>query len=212
MRPLKMLGSAAITAVAAMAFVVPSSTLAQSTALCTSDASLICAAENIYTGHIEGTASNPRLLSDLANVTCESSVILGNALGLGSAPDGSKQLTHIELIDFTGNCKTELGVKCTFTAAILGLADLLKSGPNEGTWTSLGNEIAVVCTGVMNCTFGGEPAGAVTGAALPLSTSSLGKILIASAPFMGKGILCPKQGLWDAQYTIQLPHEIFVTN
>jgi hypothetical protein len=194
-----------------MALIGASSASATSTALCTSDAALVCAAGNIYTGHIEGTASNPELLSDLANVTCEKSVILGNALTLGSAADGKQQLTHLELIDFTGNCKTQLGVVCTVTTVKLGLVDLLKTGVNVGTVTSLGSEVRVVCGSVIDCTFGGEPKGSAVGATLPLGASSLGTITVTKAVLQGKGLLCPEQGLWDAKYTIQLPHEIFIT-
>jgi hypothetical protein len=205
-----MFGLAAIAAVAAMAFIGASSASAQATALCTSDASLVCVSP--YTGHIEGVASTPRLLTNLTNITCENSVILGNALGLASASNGTAQLTHIELIDFTGNCKTELGNGCTFTTTALGLADLLKTGPNEGTLTSLGNEVRMVCVGVINCTLGGEPTGAAVGASLPLSTSSLGTITVSEAPLTGKGPLCPEVAKWDANYAITLPHELFITN
>ncbi|MDX6602508.1 MAG: hypothetical protein QOF13_1710 [Solirubrobacterales bacterium] len=211
MRLLKMFSLAAIAAVAAMAFIGASSASAQETALCTSDVALVCASP--YTGHIEGVATSaPRLLSNLANVTCENSVILGNALGLASASNGTAQLTHIELIDFTGNCKTELGVSCTVTTITLGLADLLKTGSNQGTLTSLGNEVRVVCLGVINCTFGGEPSGSAVGASLPLSSSSLGTITVFEAPLTGKGSLCPAVGKWDANYAITLPHELFITN
>jgi hypothetical protein len=183
---------------------------AENTTLCTTDLSEICPTGNIYTGHVEALAVKPELLSNLANVSCEHSVILGNALGLGSAPDEKGQLTHIELIDFTGNCKTDLGVSCTVTTISLGLADLSMTEANEGLLVSLGNEVKVVCKGVINCTFGGEPHGEVIGASLPLGTSSLASVTFSKASLAGSGLLCPEVVLWDAKYTIQLPHEVFV--
>jgi hypothetical protein len=195
-----------------MALIGASSASATSTALCTSDAALVCAAGNIYTGHIEATAVNPELLSDLVNVRCEKSVILGNALGLGSAADGKQQLTHLELLDFTGSCQAVPPISvCTVATVKIGLVDLLKTGVNTGTVTSLGSEVRVVCTGVIDCTFGGEPKGSAVGASLPLGSTSLGTITVNKAVLQGKGLLCPEQGLWDAKYTIQLPHEIFIT-
>jgi hypothetical protein len=207
-----MFGLAAIAAVAAMAFIGASSASATSTALCTSDAAAVCAAGNIYTGHIEGLAVEPELLSSLGDVSCLHSVILGNALGLGTGPNGKAQLTHLELIDFTGHCEILVTkVACTVTTITLGLADLLKTGVNTGTVTSLGNEVRVVCLGVINCTFGGEPTGTAVGATLPLSSSSLGTITVLNAPLKGTGPLCPEVGKWDAKYTITLPHELFIT-
>jgi hypothetical protein len=100
-------------------------------------------------------------------VTCNHSVILGTALEPGSAPDGESQLTHLELIDFSGECKTASGLSCTVTTVALGLVDLLKTAPNEGLATSLGSKVKVVCGFVLNCTFGGEIDGQAGGRAYP---------------------------------------------
>lgn len=209
MRLIKMFGLTAIAAVAAMAFIGASSASATSTALCTSDASLVCAAGNVYTGHIEGLAVNPELLSSITNVTCEHSVILGNALGLVT---GGSQVTHLELIDFTGNCKTSSGTACTVTTTALGLVDLLKTAPNLGTATSLNSKVKVVCGFFINCTFGGTPELHVVGSTLPLNTtSSLGALTANKASLSREGGICPSTSEWDAKYTIQLPHELFVT-
>jgi hypothetical protein len=211
MKLIKVLGLTAIGAIVATTLVNASSAFATNTALCTTHAALACPAGDKYTGHIEGLAIKPELLSNLADVVCDHSVILGNALGLGSAPDGKSQLTHLELIDFTGNCKTLLGVPCTVTTITIGLVDLLKTGFNSGVVTSLGSKVKVVCGFVLNCTFGGEPQGQAVGSSLPLNTESLGTITVGKAPLTGEGPLCPEQGKWDAKYTIQLPHQVFIT-
>ncbi|HEU4682602.1 MAG TPA: hypothetical protein VFS51_12680, partial [Gemmatimonadales bacterium] len=132
MRSIKMLGLAAVAAVAAMAFVGVSSAMATNTALCTESGVLVCPAGKVYTGHIEGLAVNPVLLGTIfgiqGTISCEHSKILGNALGLGNP-----QVTHIESITFTGNCKTSLGASCTVKSTTLGLVNLLKTAPNLGT-------------------------------------------------------------------------------
>lgn len=211
MKSVKMLSLTAIAAVIAMALLAASTASATSTALCTSDALLVCDSNHIYTGHVEGLAVNPELLSNLATVTCEHSVVLGNALGLASGSDGKSQLTHLELIHFTGKCQTDLGVSCKVSTVALGLLDLLKTGVNTGTVTSLGSKVRVLCLGVIDCTFGGEPKGSAVGATLPLSSGSLGTITMSQAALTMSGVLCPENALWDAKYTITLPHELFIT-
>jgi hypothetical protein len=208
-----MFGLAAIAAISAMAFLGVSSASATDTVLCTVDTEEPCT-NNPYTGHIEGLAVNPELLSNLANVTCGHSIILGNALGLGSGPNGKSQLTHLELIDFTGNCHTTFPevVSCTVTTIALGLVDLLKTAPNLGLVTSLNNKVRVTCGFLINCTFGGEPTGHALGSTLPLGSTSLGSIVVNEAVLTGEGPLCPEVGKWDAKYTIQLPHALFIAS
>ncbi|MDX6602944.1 MAG: hypothetical protein QOF13_2146, partial [Solirubrobacterales bacterium] len=44
----------------------------------------------------------------------------------------------------------------------------------------------------------------------PLGASSLATVTFSEAALEGTGTLCPAVGKWDAKYTIQLPHEVFV--
>lgn len=90
---IKILGLAAI---AAMALVGASSAMANGPTVLCKVHEEPCAAANIYTGHFEGLAKNPEVLSPIANIKCNHSVILGNALGL-AAP----QVTHLELVSIS---------------------------------------------------------------------------------------------------------------
>jgi hypothetical protein len=198
-----MLGLAAVAAVAAMAFVGASSAVAGSTALCATHED---PCTTPYTGHIEGLAENPELLSTLANVKCEHSVILGNALGL---VENGPQVTHLELLDFTGDCLTELKEKCTVTAVKLGLLLLLRTALNKGELEAHDTEVNVHCGLVINCTYGGLPVtkeveGSVSGG---LGTITAKEVVLTKTG----GLLCPKTSKWDAKYTIVLPDPVYIT-
>jgi len=208
MRLIKMLGIAAIAALASMAFLGASSASATSTVLCKVDTDLVCAGGNIYTGHVEGKATNPQLTSSFGNVHCESSTILGNVLGLGNPLVG-----HNELISFTNCLELTFNTKCTVTTEELGLQLLLKTADNLGTLNVDNIKVRLNCASLgLNCVYT-KPATALhaVGSTLPLGASSLGKITATAVTLENTGGgFCPASSKWTATYTISLPHEIFI--
>ena len=205
-----MLGLAATAALAAMAFVGASSASANSnTALCTVHTSLDCGA-NVYTGHVEATAKTTALQTSVATVLCETSTILGNALGLATAP--TSLTGHLELVNFN-DCETHVGVGCTVTTTELGLLLLLKIALNKGLVESYGTWVKVQCLGVLHCEYGGTfHVGTALGSTLPLGASSLG-LVHANAEVQRRKALfesCPLESKWTALYTVQLPHDLFI--
>jgi hypothetical protein len=183
--------------------------MATNTALCKEAGVLVCPVNQIYTGHIEGLAKNPTLLGKFigftGTVTCEHSLILGNALGLANP-----QITHLELLDFTGNCKSTFGGTCEVKATKLGLVKLLKTGPNLGTATSENNEVFVKCGGfpTINCTFGGSPVLHAVG-----TSAKAAELTATKAVLTGTGSNCPEgnKGEWDALYEVILPKPLYIT-
>jgi hypothetical protein len=203
----KMFGPAAITAMATMAFVGSGSAMANtSTALC-KVASNPCPAASIYPEgtRIEGLAENPTLLGKFfkidVSIVCEHSVVSGTistAGGLGSPLNGV-----IENLAFTGNCKDSSGGTCG-VATNLGTLDLLRTGANVGTATSLGNEAAVVCKGgliTVECVFSGEPKLAAVGTTEKAAELTASKAVLVAV----SGPKCPDEPRWDALYKIVAP-------
>jgi hypothetical protein len=210
-RLIKSLGLTAVAAIAAMAFVGASSAMAESTALCTAN-ELPCQSANIYTGHVEATATNPTLKTNVATITCESSTILGNALGLGNP-----LIIHLELLDLIGSCKTAGGTACEFeTLTPLGLLSVLKKlNTMEGTVSFENTWVLVKCGFLIHCEYGGTfTVGTALSSTTPLTTTSLA-LIHASATTGKKETLafegCPNESVWTALYTIQLPHQIFIS-
>jgi len=214
-----MFGLTALAAVAAMAFVGVSAAMATGeTALCEVN-ELVCPAESIYEGHLEGLAVNPTLTGTFVGIkgtfTCKHSLILGNSLGLEKS-----HLTHIEAIKFT-SCHLLapfVNQSCTVESKALGLIDLLKTATNLGEATSLGNTVYIKCGGggLLECTLGGEPKFHAKGAtldgegkvtALATLTSPEGGAVVTAI----EGERCPSNPRWNAKYTIQLPHDIYIT-
>ena len=195
-----------------MAFVGASSASANSnTALCTVHTSLDCG-PNVYTGHVEATAGVTKLKTAVATVECQSSHILGNALGLATAP--APLVGHLELVTFA-NCETSLGVGCSVTTTALGLLLLLKIALNEGLVESHGTWVKVLCAGVLHCEYGGTfHVGTALGSTLPLGASSLGLVHANATEVQRRKALdpdvCPAESKWTALYTVQLPHNLFI--
>jgi hypothetical protein len=213
MRLIKMLGLAAVAALASMAFIGASSASATSTALCTVDTSLVCAAGSLISGHVEGIATKPLLKSSLGNVECATSTILGNiAIPLANPLKGAN-----ELVDFTTCKELTFGTSCTVTTESNGELLLLKTAPNLGEVKVDNVKVRLNCASLgLNCAYT-KPATALhaVGATLPLvngGTTSLGKVTATEVSLENTGGgFCPATSKWTATYFIQLPHEFFIT-
>lgn len=209
MRLTRMFGAAILGAIAVMAFVGVGSAMATgSTALCKVSTNP-CPAASLYPAGtlVEGLAVSPKLLGTFAGFTgtveCEHSVVAGKtSSALANPLKGT-----ITSISFTGNCHSTFGGSCEVTTVKTGELDLLRTGANVGTATSLGNEVHVKCGGfpTVECTFGGEPALSATGS--PTKT-----LVAKEAVLSGTGSACPGSPRWDATYSLISPTgEIFIT-
>jgi hypothetical protein len=193
--------SVALAAVSAMAFVGTASALAEgSTAACRANETP-CSAENLYTGHAEGAATNVILLTNLTNVACSESHILGNILGLSNPAIG-----HLELFTFT-SCKTSSGTPCTVKTISLGLIEVLRTGENLGIGTSNGGtEERVTCGFIIDCVYGGKPTLHIEGGEHPTLEAN-GSLLLGTG-----GSVCPEQAELDALYELVLPETLYISS
>jgi hypothetical protein len=206
----KILGLAAVAAMALMAFVGASS--ASATVLCNVSTSP-CPAGGIYgSGQvIKGTASNAELTSTgigFPNVICGTSKTetkIENAGGAAATVTGQVTALTFE------NCKTSTGIECKVEVENLPYhAEVHWTEESDGTLTvktgGTGNPGAtVICGTVISCTFskslftlsvtGGNPAH-VTAAQVPLELTKIGA--------------CPASATWDATYVATSPTSIWV--
>lgn len=211
MRHIRTLGLAVIAVVAAMALVGAGTAMAEgTTTLCKTNTTPCPAAQRYAAGTaLEGLATNPTLLGKFIGITgtisCEHSVVAGT---LDSAI-GTPLTGTISTISFTGNCKDSFGDTCSVSTVKTGKLDLLRTGPNVGTATSLGNEILVKCSGFINmdCVFGGTPQLKAEGSPVKELTATNAALTAIS----GSG--CPANPQWDALYKIVKPTtEVFISS
>lgn len=205
MRPSKLYGPVAMTAVLfALALIGPSTAAAGQTALC-EKSEAPCAAANIYTGHFEAVAENPTFLTTSGDITCDQSVLLGNALGLGSP-----LLIHLELLTFSGDCLlNESTTECEVVATGLGLLLLLRTVANLGFVQSHAKVLVNCPNASLHCPYGGLPLfhaeGSPNGAALAAITAD--EVLLEH----GESLFCPEETKFDAEYEVQLPDPIVIS-
>lgn len=204
MRFIKMLGLAALAAVAAMAFLGAGS--ASATVLCKQapNGSNECAAGQAYGAGtiIKGTATNATLTSDLSNVICshsETEAEVSNAGGASSTVTGS-----IKKLTFTG-CKAGL-TNCTVTVLNLPYhAEVHAGAGGNGTLTvKSGGKgkpgATVVCVGIINCTFNN------TLFELPVEGGNPAAVVANEVSLAREGGLCGNEAFWDATYTAIAPN------
>lgn len=185
MKPIKMFGLVAATALMAMASMGGASAMAESTALCSVD-------ENPCTNHIIThvhylSLGHVKLLNPIATVECNS-LFLGDALNNGLA---SPLVIH-------GNF--------TYTSCLRECTLSEENGPAELKFLKLGHELAdvevevllhAVCPSFINCRYVGS--GQIAHALGPLLASMLRGDLILEEPVYEKesGILCPSTNKLD---------------
>jgi hypothetical protein len=194
-KPIKMLGLAALAALMAMAFVGASSAMAESTALCTADESP-CAAGNQVSHVHETTLSGAlaTLLSSAGNVSCD-------VLFLGDTTGGNLGNPLRITGNFTYTSCTRSGSSCTVTE-VNGPVEIrvLKEGHETGKVTGEG-EVNVHCGFFINCTYNGEGlAGTAKG---PLLSSETNGSVSLSEQTTHKvsGSFCPETAKLDITTT-----------
>jgi hypothetical protein len=210
MKQFKMLGLAAVAALGLMAMAGVST--ASATELCSTNTQP-CTGTVYTSGHAvsaqlkAGTVTT--LTNPISNVICTKSTFTGkttNTGGKGIAVTGT-----IESLGFT-ECTLASGPQCTVnTLNIPYAASITATGSGNGTltFTNDGNGspgVKVECGIFFNCTLQtADPVLGVTG----------GNPAIAKAnaiPLTAKGITCPSEAKWDAEYEVLEPKPLFIVN
>jgi hypothetical protein len=206
MRLTKMFGLAAVTVVAAMAFLGTTSAMAKfPTTLCNINSELVCPKENqvsLFTmkagvTKLEGSNGVTVLcLTSKGAAEAEEGVTLGNPL---------KLLLH-ELVFL--NCGTGANHNdCTVTTEQFPLLEVLKLAPNLATAfvnPKLPAKVHVVCGGFIDCTYSEPAAGKSFEIEGALHTEGAGHGMLTANELEVKklegGFLCPKASKWTALY------------
>jgi hypothetical protein len=211
MRYIKILGLAAVAAMALTAFLGAGS--ASATVLCkTTPVSGVCPTGWHYPegttidATVDGTV---RLVAGPIDNTCTTSTVKGKTENTGSASETVRG--SIETLTFTG-CTCPVTVIKNGSLEIHSIA-----GSNNGTLTGKNSEVTVSCSGV-SCIYGtsatGTHLGTVTGSATDTgnATVDLGNLETgkgASLEKKGGSFLCPSTGEWTGHYWITEPHPLW---
>jgi hypothetical protein len=153
MRLIKMFGLAAVAVVAAMAFVGATSASATDTQLCKVHTGLTCGEGDAVTSHhmVLASGSIGKLLGAI-NVLCLSILIEATPLGLGNP-----QSIHTTSFTFTGCGSGSTHSNCTVTVPEQPLADLLKTGLEEGVLVFTNGQLRTQCSNMgIDCLYDGE--------------------------------------------------------
>ncbi|HEX5375629.1 MAG TPA: hypothetical protein VFW48_05680 [Solirubrobacterales bacterium] len=187
MRLIKMFGLAALAAVATMAFVGATSASAISTQLCTTHTGLTCGAGNAVTSHHVVLASGTvgKILASI-NILCLGILIQTTPLGLGNP-----QQIHVTEQIFSGCGTGSAHDNCTVTIQEQPLANLLKTGLDEGVLSLTNGRTRLACANLgFDCVYDLEgmefevSGGHLTATETPLTE-------------LGGKFFCPDEGFLD---------------
>jgi hypothetical protein len=215
MKYLKMLGLAAVAAMALTALVGVGSAAAAGTTLCKT-AETPCKAENHYGigTAISGESSNATLTSSLGNVVCSKSTVGGKTTTTGSNKTNvegtidSLTFTSCTLTTppFLGGGTHSCTVSSINTPYKAVVADL---GATKGSMTVTGTPGAKVDCGasVLRCQF---TSSSVT---LDVNSGNPATVVADKEPLIRtvyEGGICPSESAWDATYTVTAPKPLYI--
>jgi hypothetical protein len=197
---------AAVTAAALMALIGAGT--ASATVLCaesgtTSTACTVGTHTKEFSGTIQAEASNPKLDTNIAVVTCEKS----NTTLSASASTGTPAIAGtVTALSFTGNCMLEgTTTTCTVTTEGLPYNASIEHTAGESSiltvtsGTGGGNPRAhVKCGSLINCTFGKS---SVTLA----GTNGSPTQFVANIALNRESGICPETSTWTATYSVTSP-------
>ncbi|HEY5708797.1 MAG TPA: hypothetical protein VIS51_05340 [Solirubrobacterales bacterium] len=189
MRLTKMFGLAALAAVAAMAFVgATSASASANTQLCTVHTGLTCGAGNAATSvHYVLTAGTVLTVLAEIDVLCLGYLLEKTALGLGNP-----QSVHTTTQTFSGCGTNATHTNATVTVQEQPLANLLKTGLDEGVLTATNGRLRIVVSSLgLDCV--------IDTAGLELAVSE-GMLTANETPLteLGSKFFCPNEGVLDA--------------
>jgi len=195
-KPIKMLGLAALAALLAMAFVGASSAMAGTTKLCSSDVETV-AEENscgevthVHETTLSGEANQATLLSSVINVKCDV-LFLSTKVGAAAAPlviEGKFTYTNCN----GGSCEVK-EVTSPSTIEVLRTSHETSSVTGEG-------EVNVHCGFFINCTYNGEGLEG-TGKGPLLSTETNGEVSLTGQETSRVSGFCPESAFLDIKTT-----------
>ncbi len=207
MRLIKMLGLAALAAVAAMAFLGASSAMAEfPTTLCEEASETLTCPEKKQAKSFTMLAKTTTLLTNVVEVLCLHSSAKGTVEGSTLAPAGTPLAVQLSELQFKecGRVSSGSHSDCTVTVNKQPLLQVLKTAANLGTAKvnpAAPAEINVKCGFFINCTYSEttkpltvESAEHTAEAGRGMLTAS--KVVVAK----GTGFACPETAEWDALY------------
>ena len=206
MKYLKILGLAAVAAMALMAF---GAGTASATKLCKNNLSTTACSEHYGVGTVvEGTLTGSAVLETTGGSTLDTCT--------GSTVSGKTTTTAATGAAVTGNVETLTWTGCTFPTATTATGSLEIShiaSTDNGTLRGKGQEVTIN-TGLFGaCTYGtsatgtgthlgtvvgGKPAKLTINTIVPLTKNESG--------------LCPAEARWTASYTVTKPAEMWVSH
>jgi hypothetical protein len=209
MKYLKMLGLAAIAALALTA-VLGAGSASAATFLCKTNANPC--PEHYPTGTVISASLEPgfhaTLTTNLGNITCKKSTVTGKT----TTTEGHGEITALTFTECTdpfGNPCTVKAVNLPYTVDITTTTAGTANGNGTMTVTpkagGTGNPGATVeCGSFMNCKF--------TSAALALDVTGGAPATIHAnkVPLNREGGFCPSESFWDASYTVTQPNPLYV--
>jgi len=226
MKYLKILGLAAVSAAALMAFVGAG----------TASATVLCTTEGIKNGGVTGTTcpegwavpaktkihavleaeTHATLTDENGNkvVTCKESTVEGETSNEGSQTETVSG--GVTILTF-GNCSSPLtGGTCTVATIKGGTLEIhWIEGSHDGTLTSNGATVTTQCTSIfgnIHCLYVTENThlGRLTGSATTGGTATMDieSAFISQEPTSG---LCPAKAFWDAKYLVTTPDVLNVS-
>lgn len=198
MKYLKMIGLAAVAAMALMAFAGAGT--ASASVLCTATETPCSAAKKISpTNDSEMVATltgSAVLEEDPGNViaTCTASEMVADSTAAGSKTETAVgKITKLTW----GGCST------TVDNVALGSLEVHHiPGTDNGTVTSIGTEVTLNLFGV-SCTLKGTDLGTITGGTSPVMD------VTATVDLTVGSFLCPEHALWTATYNITKPKPLY---
>ena len=201
MKPIKMLGLAALAALMAMAFVGASSAMAETTSLCSVDPGTgeheVCPEGQLMKNIHETSVGRIFFLNSVLNVECE--MLFGGEVitaGLLGRP-----------LEIKGNFKYS---NCTSTcevteSTISALLKLLREGHERGSLTGEW-KIKFHCGTFINCTYKGTGLkGTAKGPLLSSGEEPNGSVSLQEQVLQGSGLFCPAEVKLDLLTTPLLP-------
>jgi hypothetical protein len=203
MKYIKILGLAAVAAMALMAF---GAGTASATKLCTTAGDTTnCGSHYPINTTVEGTLTGSAVLETTGGTvldTCTGSTVSGKTTS--TAATGSTVTGNVETLTWTG---------CTFTTHTIAKGSLeIKhiSGTDNGTLTGRNQEVTIK-TGLFGpCIYGtaaGTDLGTVTGGN-PASITINALVPLTK----DDGGICPSEARWTASYAITTPKPLYVSH
>jgi len=204
MKYIKMLGLAAVAAMALMAF---GAGTASATKLCTvnTDPCPAGSTEPVETEiHATLTANTTAVLETSGGTvldTCTESTVKGKTAKTAAAT-GESVKGDIETLTW-GNCTR------TTTTEAVGNLELHDAAGADGTLTATGTTEVTIDTIFGSCIYGtgtGLNLGAVKGGSPATLSINVG------VPKISGNFACPATGIWTANYTVTKPTSLFITH